>query len=141
MPLLYETTRKAANLAPSEAREIAAELRAQTSGEVRFDDYDRLMYATDASIFSMTPVGVFLPRSADDVEAAVRIAGAHGVPVTPRGAGTALAGQTANHSIVIDFSKFMNSVVAVSPEERWARMQPGSVNHALSPALPTPGPR
>ena len=139
MPLLYETTRKAAHLAAGEAREIAAELRAQTSGEVRFDDYDRLMYATDASIFSMAPVGVFLPRSADDVEAVVRIAGAHGVPVTPRGAGTALAGQGCNHSIVIDFSKFMNSVVAVSPEERWARVQPGIVNNHLSRAVATHG--
>ena len=139
MPLLYETTRKAAQITARESQEIAAELRAQTSGDVRFEQYDRLMYATDASIFQMTPVGVFLPRSADDVEAAVLIARAHGVPVMPRGAGTALAGQTTNHAVVIDFSKFMHGVVAVSPEERWARVQPGIVNHHLSRAVATHG--
>ena len=135
MPLLYETARKGASISASEVNAIADRLRGQIAGEVRMDHYNRLMYSTDASIFQMTPVGVVVPRTADDVEATIRIAREHGVPVTPRGGGTALAGQTTNHTIVMDFSKYMRNVLEVSPEERWARVQPGIVNNHLSAAV------
>ena len=135
MPLLHETTRKAAQLAESEIAEIAEKLSKQIAGDVRMDRYSRLMYSTDASMYQMMPVGVVVPRSADDALAALLVAREHGVPVLPRGGGTALAGQTCNHAIVIDFSKHMRSVLEVSPEERWARVQPGIVNNHLSAAV------
>ncbi|MCH8200106.1 MAG: FAD-binding oxidoreductase, partial [Chloroflexi bacterium] len=135
MPLLYDSTRRAAHITRREAASIAAELSDQTSGEVRGDPYDRLMYSTDASIYQMAPIAVVLPRTADDVQAAIGIAREHGVPVLPRGGGTSLAGQTCNHAIVLDFSKYMRNVLQVSPEERWARVQPGIVNHHLSRAV------
>ena len=135
MPLLHETTRKAAQLAESEIAEIAEKLSKQIAGDVRVDRYSRLMYSTDASMYQMMPVGVVVPRSADDALAALLVAREHGVPVLPRGGGTALAGQTCNHAIVIDFSKHMRSVLEVSPEERWARVQPGIVNNHLSAAV------
>ena len=135
MPLLYETARKGASIGDSEIGVIADKLRGQIAGEVRMDHYNRLMYSTDASIFQMTPVGVVVPRTADDVEATIRTAREHGVPVTPRGGGTALAGQTTNHTIVMDFSKYMRNVLEISPEERWARVQPGIVNNHLSAAV------
>ena len=125
MPLLYETTQKAANLTEREIGAIADRLKGRIAGEVRMDRYNRLMYSTDASMYQMMPVGVVLPRDADDVEAAILTAREFGVPVLPRGGGTALAGQTTNHAIVIDFSKYMRDVLEVSPEERWARVQPG----------------
>ncbi len=135
MPLLYETTRKGAAISGSEVSAIAEELRGQIAGEVRMDRYNRLMYSTDASMYQMTPIGVVVPRNADDVEAAIHVARAHGVPVMPRGGGTALAGQTTNHAVVIDFSKYMRNVLEVVPEERWARVQPGIVNNHLSAAV------
>ena len=135
MPLLYESVRKGADISDAEVGAIAHELRGQIAGEVRMDRYNRLMYSTDASIFQMTPVGVVVPRTADDVEAAIRVARDHGVAVMPRGGGTALAGQTTNHAIAIDFSKYMRNVLEVSPEERWARVQPGIVNNHLSAAV------
>ena len=135
MPLLHETTRKAAQLAESEIAEIAEKLSKQIAGDVRMDRYSRLMYSTDASMYQMTPVAVVVPRSADDALAALLVAREHGVPVLPRGGGTALAGQTCNHAIVIDFSKHMRGVLEVSPEERWARVQPGIVNNHLSAAV------
>ena len=135
MPLLYETARKAANISASEVSAIADKLRGQIAGEIRMDHYNRLMYSTDASMYQMMPVGVVVPRSADDVEATIRVAREHGVPVMPRGGGTALAGQTTNHAIVMDFSKYMRNVLEVSPEERWARVQPGIVNNHLSAAV------
>ena len=135
MPLLYETASKGANISASEVNAIADKLRGQIAGEIRMDHYNRLMYSTDASMYQMMPVGVVVPRSADDVEATIRVAREHGVPVMPRGGGTALAGQTTNHAIVMDFSKYMRNVLEVSPEERWARVQPGIVNNHLSAAV------
>ena len=135
MPLLYDSTRRAAHITRREAASIAAELSDQTSGEVRGDPYDRLMYSSDASLYQMAPIAILLPRTADDVQAAIGIAREHGVPVLPRGGGTSLAGQTCNHAIVLDFSKYMRSVLQVSPEERWARVQPGIVNNHLSRAV------
>jgi FAD/FMN-containing dehydrogenase/Fe-S oxidoreductase len=135
MPLLYDTTRKAADLSESERGEIARKLQREVAGEVRMDHYNRLMYSTDASMYQMEPVGVVVPKDANDVETAMRIAAEHGIPVMPRGGGTSLAGQTCNHAIVIDFSKYMRSVLEVSPEERWARVQPGIVNNHLSAAV------
>jgi len=135
MPLLYETTQKAVSLTEAEIAAIAERLRGQIAGEVRMDRYNRLMYSTDASIYQMVPVGVAVPRDADDVEAVIRIAREFGVPVMPRGGGTGLAGQTTNHAIVIDFSKYMRSVLEINPEERWARVQPGIVNNHLSAAV------
>ena len=135
MPLLYDTTRKASQLAERDIADITARLKGQITGEVRMDRYTRLMYSTDASIYQMEPIGVVVARSAEDVEATIRIAGEHGVPVMPRGGGTALAGQTCNHAIVIDFSKYMRNVLEISPEERWARVQPGIVNNHLSAAV------
>ena len=135
MPLLYETARKGATINEAEIGMIVDKLKPQIAGEVRMDKYNRLMYSTDASMYQMTPIGVVIPRTADDVEAAIRIAKEHGVPVMPRGGGTALAGQTTNHAIIIDFSKYMRNIVEVSPEERWAKVQPGIVNNHLSAAV------
>ena len=135
IPILYDSVRKASQLPGRELEEIAEKLRRQVAGDVRVDRYSCLLYATDASMYQMEPVGVVLPRSADDVEATVRVANEHGVPVLPRGGGTGLSGQTVNHAIVIDFSKYMRNVVEVQPEERWARVQPGMVLNHLGDAV------
>ena len=135
MPLLYESVRKAASLAERELAEITDKLSRQVAGEVRMDRYSRALYATDASMYQMEPVGVVVPRNADDVEATIRVAREHGVPVLPRGGGTGLAGQTTNHAIVMDFSKYMRNVLEFQAEERWARVEPGIVNNHLSAAM------
>ena len=88
----------------SASSDLEADLRAAVSGEVRFDAITRQMYSTDASIYMMDPVGVVIPRDADDVSAVIEIANKRGVSVLPRGGGTALSGQTVNHAVVIDFS-------------------------------------
>jgi anaerobic glycerol-3-phosphate dehydrogenase C subunit len=135
MPLLYDSVKKAAQLDEKELLEIGEKLRSQIHGEVRVDRYARLLYSTDASMYQMEPVGVVIPRSAEDVQATILVANEYGVPVLPRGGGTGLAGQTCNHAIVMDFSKYMRQVLEVHPEERWARVQPGIVNNHLSKAV------
>ncbi|MBI2872976.1 MAG: FAD-binding protein [Chloroflexi bacterium] len=112
--------------------ELERELRRHLEGEVHFDRMYRLLYATDASIYQMEPVGVVLPRHRDDVVAVVKTAARYGVAILPRGAGTSLAGQAVNHAIVLDLSKYMCGVVEVLPEERVARVQPGIVVDALN---------
>jgi FAD/FMN-containing dehydrogenase/Fe-S oxidoreductase len=114
-------------------------LRAQTEGEVYFDRATRGMYATDASIYQMMPLGVVVPRTPADVEAALAIAREHGVPVTPRGGGTSQCGQTVNHGLIVDVSKHLRSIVSLDTAARRARVQPGIVLDALNRALAREG--
>jgi len=120
---------------PPLARDLEAALRAGVGGEVRFDAYSRHLYSTDASIYAIEPLGVVFPRDADDVVAAVEVAARFGVPVLPRGGGTSLAGQTVGAAVVLDFSRFMHTIVAVDAEARTARVQPGVVQDDLNRAV------
>jgi FAD/FMN-containing dehydrogenase/Fe-S oxidoreductase len=106
---------------------LAAALRQRIRGEVRFDDGDRALYSTDASNYRQIPIGVVLPRDADDVIATVALCRAHGAPIVSRGGATDLAGATCNAAVVLDFSKYMNHVLEVNWDEKWARVEPGTV--------------
>lgn len=115
--------------------EIAHELRSALQGEVRFDLYSRLLYSTDASNYQIMPIGVVLPRAADEVAAAVEICARHGVPVLPRGAGSSLGGQAVGAAVHIDFSKYLCRLLEINVEERWARVEPGLSGDALNREL------
>ncbi len=112
--------------------EIETELKKRVEGDIRFDRYSRLLYSTDASIYQIEPIGVVVPRHKGDVQAVIEIANRLGVSVLPRGGGTSLAGQTVGHSIVLDFSKYMQNVLEVNKEELWCRVQPGLVQDELN---------
>jgi len=112
--------------------EIEAELRKRVEGDILFDRYSRLLYSTDASIYQIEPIGVVVPRHKADVQAVIEIANKLNVTVLPRGGGTSLAGQTVGHSIVLDFSKYMQNVLEVNKEELWCRVQPGLVQDELN---------
>src|SRR5262245_38787103 len=107
-------------------------LKTRVSGEVRFDRASRLMYSTDASIYEIEPIGVVIPRTHDDVFATIEVARDFKVPILPRGAGTSLAGQTVADAIVIDMSKYLNRVLEVNREERWALVEPGVVQEQFN---------
>jgi FAD/FMN-containing dehydrogenase/Fe-S oxidoreductase len=96
-------------------------------GEVRFSNADRGMYASDASNYRMIPLGVVLPKDSDDVVKTVEICRHHGAPIFARGGGTSIPGQTVNNGVLLDFSKYMNRIVELNPEEKYARVQPGVV--------------
>ncbi len=110
-----------------DATRLAEDLRANLRGEVRFDDGARALYATDASNYRQVPIGVVVPRDAQDVIAAVALARQYGAPILGRGAGTSLAGQCCNVAVVIDMSKYMHGIVEMNPSERFARVEPGIV--------------
>jgi FAD/FMN-containing dehydrogenase len=89
------------------AGKLAARLRTETQGEVLFSTADRGRYATDASIYQVIPVGVFVPRHANEVPIAMAICRDLGVPIVPRGGGTSQCGQTTGAGLVIDHSKYV----------------------------------
>jgi FAD/FMN-containing dehydrogenase/Fe-S oxidoreductase len=111
----------------SAAEDLAVELRRRTSGEVRFDDGSRALYATDGSNYRQPPIGVVLPRNVDDVVTTIAIARRRGAPITSRGCGTSLAGQCCNTAIIIDMSKYLNEVIEIDVERRLGRVQPGTI--------------
>ena len=114
-----------------DARALAADLARETGAEVRFDAGSRALYATDASNYRQTPVGVVVPRTREDVERTLAVCRRHGAPVVSRGGGTSLAGQTANAAVVLDFSKHLNRLLAIDPERRSARVEPGCILDVL----------
>jgi FAD/FMN-containing dehydrogenase/Fe-S oxidoreductase len=114
-----------------DSRALAAELARHVKGEVRFDDGSRALYATDASNYRQVPIGVVIPRDADDVIATVEVARRFGAPILGRGAGTSLCGQCCNVAVVLDFSKYMNRILEIDPVKRLARVEPGCVLDSL----------
>ena len=97
------------------------------AGDLRDDLYTRVLYSTDASLYQAMPHAVLIPRSVEDIIAAMSLAAEYRIPVLARAAGTSLAGQAVNEALVIDFSRHLDAVVEISPDERWARVQPGVV--------------
>ncbi|HEV3120726.1 MAG TPA: FAD-binding oxidoreductase, partial [Isosphaeraceae bacterium] len=106
---------------------LQAELRRSLRGEVRFDRITRALYATDASVYQIVPLGVVLPESEADVAATVDFCVRKGIPLTARGGGTSQAGQAIGAGVILDCSKYLNGVLEVNAQERWVRVQPGCV--------------
>jgi FAD/FMN-containing dehydrogenase/Fe-S oxidoreductase len=113
---------------------LVDDLEARIEGEVRFDSYSRQLYATDASAYEVTPIGVVLPESTDDVAAVVKYCAQRDIPVLPRGGGTSLAGQTVNEAVVLDFTAAMDTVVDIDPEAATATAEVGTVLGELNAA-------
>ena len=112
-------------------KQLEAALAAAVAGEVRFDAGARAAYASDASNYRQVPIGVVLPRSAEDMVAALAACRAHGAPILARGGGTSLCGQSVNAAVVFDCSKYMDRVLAVDPAARTATVEPGVVCDSL----------
>src|SRR3954447_25545070 len=110
-----------------DVRGLELELRSVMRGEVRFGGGDRGLYASDAGNYRMVPIGVVLPRDAGDVLQTLAVCRRHGAPIVARGGGTGIPGQTVNVAVLLDFSKYMNRIVELNPEQRYARVEPGIV--------------
>jgi FAD/FMN-containing dehydrogenase/Fe-S oxidoreductase len=114
---------------------LESQLRSTIEGEVRFDAGTRAAYATDASNYRQVPVGVVIPRHEGDVIAALSLAREASMPILARGGGTSLAGQACNAAIVLDFSRYMNRVLAIDPNARTVSVEPGVVQSHLNAGL------
>jgi FAD/FMN-containing dehydrogenase/Fe-S oxidoreductase len=101
-------------------------------GEVRFDAGTRAIYANDSSNFRQVPLGVVVPKTADDIVAAHRACAEFGAPIVNRGGGTSLSGETVNRAVVIDTSKYMTWIGDVDKSQRTVRCQPGAINENVN---------
>jgi FAD/FMN-containing dehydrogenase/Fe-S oxidoreductase len=116
-----------------ERQRIQDDLRGLLRGEIRCDDVFVQLYASDASIYQIRPLGVVLPRNTADVVACVRYAAEKRISLQPRGAGTGLAGESLGRGLILDFSRYMRRLIRT--EEGWVRIQPGIVHAQLNRSL------
>ena len=118
---------------------LADRLRREIEGEVLFDAFSRGRYATDASIYQIEPLGVVLPKTADDVRIAAQIAREEGVPLLPRGGGTSQSGQTVGRALVIDYTKHLNRLLEADAASATCTVEPGIVLDELNRQLRSTG--
>jgi FAD/FMN-containing dehydrogenase/Fe-S oxidoreductase len=116
-----------------------ASLLCEGGGEIRFDQHNRMLYATDASMYQVEPLGVVCPRRVSDAAKVIEYCAAEGLAVLPRGAGTSLAGQSVNRAVIIDFSMHCRGILEIDPEQRYARVEPGVVLDQLNEAVAVHG--
>ncbi|MDP2412082.1 MAG: FAD-linked oxidase C-terminal domain-containing protein [Pseudolabrys sp.] len=110
-------------------------LKAELSGDVQFDRFTRGRYATDASHYQITPVGVVAPRTIEEADRAIAMARAEGVTVLPRGGGSSQSGQTVGESLVIDCSKYLTRILDLDVKARRCTVEPGIVLDELNRQL------
>jgi FAD/FMN-containing dehydrogenase/Fe-S oxidoreductase len=125
LPVLKSHVPVPPELTPSQRDQAARDLANAVRGEVRFDLHNRLLYATDASLYQVEPLGVVIPEDIDDAAAAVAFCAARSLPILPRGGGTSLAGQCTNRAVVIDFSARCNRLLEADPARGTCRVEPG----------------
>src|SRR6266478_3783364 len=107
----------------------------QTGCDARFDNLTRQLYATDASIYQIEPVGVAFPKSAEQASLVIRAAADAGLSVTPRGAGTSLVGNAIGEGLIVDFSRYNRQITELDLEKRSVRVGAGVVLDQLNDSL------
>jgi FAD/FMN-containing dehydrogenase/Fe-S oxidoreductase len=117
-----------------------ATLEPSFEGDLYFDESpehtaQRVLYATDASVYQEMPIAVALPKSVADIKRLLRFAQQHGLGLIPRAAGTSLAGQVVGSGIVVDISKYFGQVLDINADEQWVRVQPGVIRDDLNAYL------
>ncbi|GAB3510267.1 FAD-binding and (Fe-S)-binding domain-containing protein [Spirosoma knui] len=121
-----------------------ASLLPSFEGDLYFDESpehtaQRMLYATDASVYQEMPVAVALPKSVADIKRLLRFAQQHELGLIPRAAGTSLAGQVVGSGIVVDISKYFGQILDVNTDQRWVRVQPGVIRDDLNAYLKPQG--
>jgi len=118
-------------------RGIAAALRTAGIAEVDDSRRRRAEYSTDASNYRVVPEVVVFPRSADELEAVAAVARAERAPLTLRGGGTSVAGNSVGPGVVADLSRHLGRVLEIDAESRTALVEPGvllgSIQRAAAP--------
>src|SRR5919198_1280362 len=107
----------------------------QTGCDVRFDNLTRQLYATDASIYQIEPVGIAFPRNTQEASAVIRAAADAGVSITPRGAGTSLVGNAIGDGLIVEFSRYNRQIADLDLEKRIVRIGAGVVLDQLNDFL------
>jgi FAD/FMN-containing dehydrogenase/Fe-S oxidoreductase len=104
---------------------VLAELQQIAPGQVHVDAHHRLLYATDASIYQVEPLGVVTPPTTDALAAIVALCGRHAIAVLPRGGGTSLPGQCTNRALVVDHARHCRAVLNIDVPAQLCHVEPG----------------
>ena len=110
------------------------ELAKYIAGEIRLDLASRILYSTDASIYQIEPLGIVLLKTQEDLHAAVELAAKYRIPILPRGSGSSLGGQAIGEALILDCSRWLDSIIAIDSESHTATVEPGVVLSALNRA-------
>ena len=108
------------------------ELEASLEGNLFYDDLHKKIYATDASAYRIMPLAVAIPKSENDIINIIRFASKNKISITPRTAGTSLAGQTVGNGIIVDVSKHFTKIVSFDSEKKTITVQPGVIRDELN---------
>ena len=103
--------------------------------EVRWDVLSRQLYATDASIYQVQPLGVALPKSAEETAGLMAVLNAEGVSMIPRGAGTGLAGGALGRGMVLDMARYNRGITELNTDALTVRVGAGVVLDQLNAYL------
>jgi len=124
-----------ASVLPTDAHDaLRSRLVPRIAGTLHTDEMTQALYATDASMYAMQPIGVLVPERVEDVQAALEVATELGIPVLPRGGGSSLAGQGVNTALIIDFTVHLNDILEIDPAAQVARVEPGVTLNELNRA-------
>ena len=104
------------------------------TGDIRLDIASKILYSTDASMYQIEPLGVAVPRTQDDLQSAVELAAKYRIPILPRGAGSSLGGQAIGEALILDCSRWLDSIIEIDSESRTAAVEPGVVLADLNSA-------
>lgn len=114
--------------------EFLDELKKRFTGDLRLDSASKVLYSTDASIYQIEPLGVAIPKTQDDLIAAVELAVKYAVPILPRGSGSSLGGQAIGQALILDCSRFLDSIILIDPDAHTATVEPGVILSDLNQA-------
>jgi len=110
------------------------ELQQSFAGDIRLDRAARVLYSTDGSMYQIEPLGVAIPKTQDDLQAAVELAAKYRIPILPRGAGSSLRGQAIGEALILDCARWLDQLVSIDPESHTAIVEPGLVLSTLNRA-------
>ncbi len=110
------------------------ELKKRFTGDLRLDHASRVLYSTDASIYQIEPLGVAIPKTQDDLISVVELAVKYAVPILPRGAGSSLGGQAIGEALILDCSRYLDSIIKIDSDTHTASVEPGVILSDLNRA-------
>lgn len=108
------------------------QLSASLEGTLLYDELHKTIYSTDASVYKFRPIAVALPKTVDDITKLIHFANANKISLTPRTAGTSLAGQTVGSGIIVDVSKYFTKIVSFDADKKTVTVQPGVIRDELN---------
>ena len=97
------------------SQDFANEFKKRFEGDLRLDAASRVLYSTDASAYQIEPLGVAIPKHQDDLQTVVEFAAKYQIPILPRGSGSSLAGQAVGEALILDCSRYLDSVIEINP--------------------------